>query len=285
MVAVTMSIGPVGAAQRRRGSVRAVVTFVGGANMMLGASERALALTRATTYAIVDLTRRRGSGSDCPAAPCSTFDYWRGGCGGVAKVASDAYVVNLGINDTVVVGSPGGPGYAAYGGKVDWMMRLFGGKPVFWSNLPCAIEPPARAVGCAAVNAALAAAPSRWPNLTVIDWATEANSHPEYLFSAPGLGAVHYSAVGALVWANAAAEQSRAVRSRLVAASAARIPALSNEPPAADRRQEYFSSHGMSTAPLFRGRTVTMVKTSSAATMGVRNASCSVSGNARRKRT
>ena len=108
------------------------------------------------------------------------------------------------------------------------MMRLFGGKPVFWSNLPCAIEPPARAVGCAAVNAALAAAPSRWPNLTVIDWATEASSHPDYIV-AQGPFRVLYTSKGHRAWATIVAEVLDAafpapLAARVSAATAVGVP-------------------------------------------------------------
>jgi hypothetical protein len=69
---------------------------------------------------------------------------------------------------------------------------------VLWTNLPCSIEPPARLTGCQTVNDALAKAPARWANLIVIDWASKAKGHPEYM-SSPGKD-VHLSVDGQVAW-------------------------------------------------------------------------------------
>jgi hypothetical protein len=79
-------------------------------------------------------------------------------------------------------------------------MESFKGKPVLWINLPCSIEPVQYRLGCGIINWALAAAPRRWPNLTVLDWARAAVGHPEYM--GPGEDAVHYSLLGYAVNAN-----------------------------------------------------------------------------------
>jgi hypothetical protein len=107
-------------------------------------------------------------------------------------------VNDLGINDTGKLGTATTPGYADYGQKIDWFMNSVGGKPVLWTNLPCAIEPPARLDACRQVNYALWFAPWRWPNLTVLYWNKVANSHPEYM-AAPG-EEVHYSVAGQWAW-------------------------------------------------------------------------------------
>ena len=47
------------------------------------------------------------------------------------------------------------------------------------------------------MNAALAAASARWPNLAILDWEAAAGNHTEWL-SAPG--DVHYKRVGQDAW-------------------------------------------------------------------------------------
>jgi len=113
-----------------------------------------------------------------------------------AAVAVDAYVIDLGINDTSQPGTPTTIGYAAYGQKIDWLLdQLTSSVPVVWSNLPCAIEPAKLAAACATVNDALAAARSRHPNLTVADWAATANSHPDWITG------IHYTSRGFVEYA------------------------------------------------------------------------------------
>jgi hypothetical protein len=194
---------------RKRGADRvpAAVTLVGDSNITFGSTQIAIALTqRDAPYAVVDLARGSTTirSSDCPIAlvNCSTFNFWRTRIAQAnARIATDAYVVDLGINDTLVRGSPTGRGYIKYSAKIGWLMHLFGGKPVFWTNLPCAIEPRARAVGCAVVNASLAGATRRWPNLRLINWAAVANSHRGYMTP----GDIHYRTAGDLAWATAVA--------------------------------------------------------------------------------
>jgi hypothetical protein len=208
------------------GRVPAVVSFVGDFNVTLGSTQIAIAFTRRDApYAVVDLARSGAAirSADCAwrawvATPCPTHNFWRTRLAEAnAKIATDAYVVDLGINDTAAPGTPTSRGYAGYRAKVDWMMHQFGGQPVIWTNLPCAIEPPARAVGCAIVNASLAAATERWPNLTVIDWAAIANAHPEYM--SQRFGGVLYTSAGATAWAStvvAATDQTLAAPAHAV---------------------------------------------------------------------
>jgi hypothetical protein len=51
--------------------------------------------------------------------------------------------------------------------------------------------------GCNVVNTALAVAPTRHPNLTVLDWQAASAAHPEYFNS----GDVHYTPAGYSAWA------------------------------------------------------------------------------------
>jgi hypothetical protein len=205
------------------GRVPAVVSFVGDFNITLGSTQIAIAFTRRNApYAIVDLARSGAAirSPDCPwlawvATPCPTHNFWRTRLAEAnAKIATDAYVVDLGFNDTAAPGTPTSRGYAGYPAKIDWMMHLFGGKPVLWTNLPCAIEPPARKVGCTIVDASLAAATRRWPNLTLVNWAAVANAHTEYM--SPLFGGGLYTSAGATAWAStvvAAADRTLAARS------------------------------------------------------------------------
>ena len=74
-------------------------------------------------------------------------------------------------------------------------MRLFPiDKPMLWTNLACANEPPTSHTGCVAVNTALAGAPARWKNLTVLDWAYKADPPADYMQR--GAARVHYTAAG-----------------------------------------------------------------------------------------
>lgn len=190
-------------------NVRAVVLFVGDSNITLAAAEINWALTTQASndnpYVPV-MTSRVGSGIrtvDCPAATlstCKTYDYWKIKLAQILpKVQPDVVVNDLGINDTAFLGTTTTPGYAGYSAKIDYMMNLLpAGKPVLWTNLPCTIEPATRLTGCKWVNAQLNLAKSRWPNFVLVDWASVANSHPEYM-SPPDTN-VHYTTAGRAAW-------------------------------------------------------------------------------------
>ena len=202
------AVGPVVAtAPGSNAHTRGVVVFAGDSNIYLNAYGITSALTGGdhldNGYVPV-MASRPGVGvrsPDCAVAVgCTTFDYWKVKLSGLLpNVNASVFVTNLGINDTTKSGTDGGPGYLSYNNKIDWFMRLIpAGRLVIWSNLPCAIEPSARLTGCRTINYALARAKSRWPNLVVADWATTANSHPEYMAS-PGTD-VHLSPAGHAAW-------------------------------------------------------------------------------------
>lgn len=111
---------------------------------------------------------------------------------------ADVVIINLGINDAALAGEPDTQGFTSYDAKVDDLLALFPeGAEILWSNLPCDLEPPDWRRGCAAVNAALAAAADRWPSLTVVDWAAAAR--PGHFTD---LGSnVHLSPEGGRAWA------------------------------------------------------------------------------------
>ncbi len=155
-------------------------------------------LDRPNGYELVNIARGGSSirFPDCPR--CTTGLYWKTRLAALkSTVEPDAYVVDFGINDTGGPGLPTSYGYADYGQKIDWLMPLFDGKPVLWTNLPCPIEPASRQHGCNIVNEALRDARSRWPNLTILGWNLIASSHPGFL--GPPLG-VHLTDPGARYW-------------------------------------------------------------------------------------
>lgn len=186
---------------------RGVILFVGDSNTLFGAGATTYQMQWAgghhyNGYAPVFLGHS-GAGirhGDCaPADSCPTTNHWKIKLGETfPKVAPDFVVVSLGTNDARQIGTPTSRGYSAYGDKIDWFMRILpAGQKVMWTNLPCAIEPADRRTGCLAVNAALAKARERWPRLVVLDWASRANPHPEYMKP----GEAHYTATGYTAWA------------------------------------------------------------------------------------
>jgi hypothetical protein len=185
-------VGTAAAAGNTAGTPVGTVAFVGDSNLLYGGSAFDLTLSdRAHGYIVVNVAR---SGATIRSEDGA---YWTARLAALkAAVRVDAYVINLGINDTVSPGTSTTNGYAKYGEKIDWLLgQLKSSTPVIWSNLPCQIEPPQRAAGCAAVNNALAAATSRHPNLTVADWATAANDHPEWI------SGIHYTTRGLVEYA------------------------------------------------------------------------------------
>lgn len=141
------------------------VVCVGDSNMVLAASALLNALDKRGMHCPVTFLTRLGKGID--------------GWGDIP--CGELYVVNLGINDAL--------------DYEDWLERartfrsLLDG-PVVWSNLPWEIEPAARRQGCLAVNAAL-----EMLDVTVADWASEANPHPGWIEDA------HLTTDGAKAWA------------------------------------------------------------------------------------
>jgi hypothetical protein len=187
---------------------RGVVLFVGDSNVTLSASQIVGHTTLFDHYNdpyLPVFASRVGAAirtEDClDKDGCTTFNYWQIKLGETMRdVQPDAIVNDLGINDTVGAGTATTPGYRSYGQKIDWFMRLIPQTtPVFWSNLACAIEPADRQTGCKAVNEALSAARTRWPNFVLVNWAAPAHAHPEYLLHV-NKPYVHYSAAGSSAW-------------------------------------------------------------------------------------
>ncbi|MDQ1383264.1 MAG: hypothetical protein QOG65_643, partial [Actinomycetota bacterium] len=138
--------------------VRGVVVVIGDSNIVQGSTSLTSALSnRDNGY--VPVLFARGGGAirqpDCQAIetlkqPCTTYNFWKIRLSeGLPKINGDAYVVELGINDTINPGTPTTNGYSGYDGKIDYLMALLpSDKPVLWTNLPCAIEPALNQTGC-----------------------------------------------------------------------------------------------------------------------------------------
>ena len=194
-----------GAITSSNAGTRGVVLFVGDSNITLGSRVIDWALTsqdhKDNGYVPV-FASRVGSVIRTPSCldtttKCTAYNYWKLKLASILpKVNADAIVNDLGINDTSMAGTATTPGYSHYGQKIDWFMNLVDGKPVLWTDLPCAIEPLARRDACQTINNALSLAEGRWPNLTVLNWSIVANDHPEYMSS----GDAHYSIAGLTAW-------------------------------------------------------------------------------------
>ena len=190
--------------------VRGVVLFVGDSNVTLAGGNILYASSWDAThepYPYVPMLAPKVGASvrswDCPVvAGCTTTEFWS------TKLAEifdnghpDAVVLNLGINDARYAGTETTPGYSKYPKKIAWFMALIPPDvEVFWTNLPCNIQPPDFQTGCNGINYALALADSTFPNLTVVGWAARASGHPEYM-QAPGTD-VHLSPAGTSAWTN-----------------------------------------------------------------------------------
>ena len=191
--------------------LRGVVMFVGDSNVTLSSAQIVAETTWETHlddgYVPV-LAARVGASirtPDCMVAQgCTTDNYWQIRLAALlGSVHPNAIVNNLGINDTAALGTPTTRGYAAYGAKIDWFMGLLPkGVPVFWTNLPCTIEPKNRLTGCRTVDAALAAATKRWPDLVDVNWAGTADSHPDWMIFQGTSPEVHYTTTGDANWAS-----------------------------------------------------------------------------------
>jgi len=212
IVGVVVAAGHVGAAFTSDGHndhVRAVVLFVGDSNETFAANRIDWTLTwndHNDNGYIPVMASHVGAGIRTPdcldSTSCSTNDYWQVKLSELAaRVQPDVIVNNLGINDTESPGTQTTLGYANYSKKIDWFMSLVPPTtPVLWTNLPCLIEPADRATGCGAVNYSLALAAPRWSNLVVVDWASAARFHPEYMTTDPG--SIHLGSAGQQAWAD-----------------------------------------------------------------------------------
>jgi lysophospholipase L1-like esterase len=132
--------------------------------------------------------------SSYPALGLNDLDaYWLGKLPGLLAADPDVVVVALGTNDTSDQGD-----VDAFPAELDRMMEAIGDRPVVWVTHvdPRPFEVPG---GAKAVNAAIRAAPARWPNLTVLDRTPVLTEHPELLRE----DALHFTPAGMQSFADA----------------------------------------------------------------------------------
>jgi lysophospholipase L1-like esterase len=103
----------------------------------------------------------------------------------------DVVAVGLGTNDTGMASE-----VAQFPVRLDRMMEEIGDRPVIWIT-HVDDRPAAPATAGRAINAAIRAAPDRWPNLTVLDFTVVMANDPTIL-SADGL---HFTESGRRVYA------------------------------------------------------------------------------------
>jgi hypothetical protein len=100
----------------------------------------------------------------------------------------DVVVLDFGYNDS--------PDPAVFRGRIDdAMSALAGVKHVIWLNQH-------DFGGRAGMNAELAAAVARYPNLDVVDWNAEVNAHPEYVYG----DSIHLTPAGQVAMATVVRE-------------------------------------------------------------------------------
>jgi lysophospholipase L1-like esterase len=100
-------------------------------------------------------------------------------------------VIALGANDAVLASDA-----AAFARRLDTMMKEIGHRPVVWLTHHEG-RPEPFGTNARTVNAAIRAAPARWPNLTVVDLAPELASDPTLLKG----DALHFTPAGSQVFA------------------------------------------------------------------------------------
>ena len=86
-----------------------------------------------------------------------------------------AVVVALGAND-----APDPANSSTFAARLDKLMPVFGDRPVIWLTHTTKRPEPAGS-GAVAVNTAIRDAPSRWPNLHVLDFGATLDEHPAWI--------------------------------------------------------------------------------------------------------
>lgn len=144
-----------------------MIAFIGDSNTVLAAT----AVLSVEKRSLAVFSTRLGAGVDGWESALEELH---------ASCRPDSYVVNLGLNDALDC-----DGWAE---RAEMFRRLLPG-PVVWSNLPTEIEPLPRRAGCEVINAAL-----KTLNVSVVDWASVANRHPEWIERG------HLNEAGATAW-------------------------------------------------------------------------------------
>ena len=132
--------------------------------------------------------------------------YWLPELGRLLRPVPALVVVALGTNDAV-----GDDDVRLFPSRLDTLMGALGDRPVVWVT-HVARRPDGVPDGGQVVNAAILAAPARWPNLTVLDLTPVLSADPSLLRA----DELHFSDTGRVVYAE-----------RIAAAAAARLAATS----------------------------------------------------------
>jgi lysophospholipase L1-like esterase len=103
----------------------------------------------------------------------------------------DVVVVGLGTNDTTRPAN-----IEQFPARLDRMMKELGGRPVIWIT-HVDDRPGAPAGAGSAINAAVRAAPVRWPNLTILDFAVDIANDPTIIRA----DRLHFSEGGRRIYA------------------------------------------------------------------------------------
>ncbi len=170
---------------------------------------RVLAIGDSNLYesgAAVDTALREGGFEPTlqgvPGYGLNDLEYWFGQLPGLLATDPDIVVVGLGTNDTFVEDD-----VTQFPARLDEMMHALAGHPVVWIT-HVDDRPGTPASAGRAINAAIRAAPARWPNLTVLDFAVDIAWNPSILRD----DGLHFSADGMRIYAEKITE---AVTARL----------------------------------------------------------------------
>src|SRR5207237_10657568 len=111
--------------------VRGVIVFIGDSNGVRSAQAITDQLSDRDNGYVPALFVRAGAAirsPDCKAFDrgcIDAWDFWGIRLNeGLRKIQSDAFVVELGINDTISPGTPTTRGYSSYNCKIDYLMSL-----------------------------------------------------------------------------------------------------------------------------------------------------------------
>lgn len=136
-----------------------------------------------------------------PGYGVKELEYWLGQLDELLVQDPDVVVVGLGTNDALAQGD-----VLAFPARLDQMMDELGDVPVIWLT-HVDDRPGAVAAAGRTINQMIREAAARWPNLTVLDFATAIAADPGILHS----DALHFSPRGMQVYAQAIADVTQEV--------------------------------------------------------------------------
>ena len=195
------------------GNTRATAVFLGDSNEVLSGTDLAVSLlNRDNGYIVVEVARPGATIRFRRLHTTHNVYYLRRHrqsqpvVDTLAAVQPDVWVVDLGINDANRPGTPTSPGYSNYGAKYQL------------ADETCSDQHRSSGQTCRArsehkrpenrmqadQSGACRCAGTRRPNLSVLNWASKANPHPEYL--GPPYS-VHLTTAGQSAWTGLVTER------------------------------------------------------------------------------